>query len=354
MRALTADPSAPPGRRHASAGRRAGRVALLLAALVAVAGLSLLSVGVGSRDVGLGDVLDAVAGRPATATDTDATVIREMRLPRTVLAIAVGAALALGGTLLQGVARNPLADPGVLGINAGAATAVVTGTLVSGLLPAAATVWLALAGAGAATVVVYSVAAAGRGGATPAKLALAGAAMTALCSSATSAIVLADPDALDELRMWQVGALAGRYSPVLTQLAPYLVIGIAAALLSGRVLNLLSLGDELARALGVRVAGVRAAVFALVALLCGAATAACGPIVFVGLMVPHLARLVTGPDYRWILACSAVLGPVLVLGADITGRVLLSGAEVPVGVVIGILGAPVFVALVRVGRLVTL
>jgi iron complex transport system permease protein len=340
---------AAAARPEATAGRRAGRASLVVVALAVLAVLSLVSLALGSRDVGLTDVLEALTD---PGTGADATVIREMRVPRTLLAIAVGAALALSGALLQGVARNPLADPGVLGINAGAAAAVVAAALAFGLMPAGTSVWFAFAGAGAATVTVYAVAAAGRRGATPVTLALAGAALTALCTSATSAIVLADPDALEELRMWQVGALSGRYAPVLAQLAPYLLAGIVAALLCGRVLNLLSLGDEMARALGVRVGAVRAAVFVVVAVLCGAATAACGPIVFVGLMVPHLARLVTGPDYRWILVTSAVLGPVLVLGADIVGRVLVSGTEVPVGVVVGILGAPVFVLLVRLGRLV--
>lgn len=320
----------------------------LLAAAVALLALAAISLVMGSRDVSPSVVLEALV---APSPSADATVIREMRLPRTVLAIVVGAALALGGTLLQGVARNALADPGVMGINSGAASAVVIGVLVLGSLPIGLSVWFAFAGAAVATVIVYAVASTGREGATPVKLALAGAAVTAVGSSLASAVVLANPDSLNELRMWQVGALAGRYWPVLGQVGPYLLLGGIAALLTGRALNLLSLGDDLARSLGMRVAPARAAIFVIVTLLCGAATAACGPIVFVGLMVPHLARLITGPDYRWILGYSVLLGPVLLLICDVLGRVLLPSGEVPVGVVVGILGAPVFVALVRYRRL---
>ncbi|WP_053351393.1 FecCD family ABC transporter permease [Leucobacter musarum] len=338
-------------RRSASLSRRAGLAAGLLPAAALLVLLAGASIALGSRDVAPIDVWQAMTG---AATGADATVIREMRLPRTLLAILVGAALALGGTILQGVARNPLADSGVLGINAGAAAAVVLAALVWGAMPAGRSVWFAFIGAGIATVLVYSVAAFGSEGATPVKLALAGAALTAVCGSITSAILLADPDALNALRMWQVGSLAGRYAPILLQLLPYLAIGIAIALFVGRPLNLLALGDDLASALGVRTGLTRALLFALVALLCGGATAACGPIVFVGLMIPHLVRLFTGPDYRWILPYSALLGPVLVLGADVVGRLLLPVGEVPVGVVIGVIGAPVFVLLVRFRKSVQL
>jgi iron complex transport system permease protein len=323
------------------------RPALFAWLLVAVGGLALAaaaSVALGARDVGLGSVVQALLDPTPNA---DVTVIREMRVPRTLLGMAVGAALALGGTLLQGVARNPLADPGVMGINSGAAAAVAISVLAVGSSPAGTQIWFAFAGAAIATVFVYSVASVGREGATPVKLALAGAAVTALCASVTSAIVLSDPDALDQLRMWQVGSLGGRNFEVLDQLVPYFLAGSAAALFTGRALNMLSLGDDLARSFGVRVSSTRALVFAIVTVLCGAATAACGPIVFVGLLIPHLARAITGPDYRWILAYSLVLGPILVLACDILGRVIAPSGETPVGVVVGIIGAPVFVALVR-------
>lgn len=334
-----------------SAARVSARVLWLPALAAAVGLLVLLSLALGSRDIAPFEVLRVLTDESQSA---DATVIREMRLPRTLLAVAVGAALGVGGAILQGLARNPLADPGVLGINSGAAIAVVASAFAFGAMPVGGSVWFALVGAGAATVGVYAIASVGRDGPTPAKLALAGACLTAMLTSVTSALVLADPDALEELRMWQVGALAGRYFPVLQQVLPFLAVGLVAALFAGRALNLLSLGEELARGLGLRTGLVRAGLFVIVAVLCGAATAACGPIAFAGLLVPHAARIATGPDYRWILAYSALLGPILVLGADIIGRLVLPGGEVPVGVVIGVLGAPVFVLLVRFRRLVEL
>lgn len=340
----------------ASAGPR-GRLRITLAAgLVLAIGLlvvvSLASVALGSRAVSPSTLLHAF-----TAFDpgnTDHTVVREMRVPRTLLGLAVGAALGLSGALLQGVARNPFADPGIMGINAGAAVAIVLAVLVLGVQSASTYVWFAFAGAGLATVLVYGIASFGREGATPVKLALAGVAVTAAFSSVTSAVLLVNVDALEQMRIWQVGALAGRYAPVLHQLAPYFVVGIVVALLAGRALNGLALGEDVARALGQRVAVSRAVLFATVAVLCGAATAACGPIVFLGLVVPHVARLLTGPDYRWLLAYSAVLGPLVLLACDIVGRLVVAPGELQVGVVIGIVGAPVFVALVGYRRMVEL
>jgi iron complex transport system permease protein len=215
-------------------------------------------------------------------------------------------------------------------------------------------IWFAFAGAGLAIVLVYAIASMGREGATPVKLALAGAAVTAGLTSVTSGVVMTNVDALNELRFWQVGSLAGRYTPILTGVAPFLVLGLAAAMLCGRALNGLALGEDTARGLGQRVGLTRVATFTVVAVLAGAATAACGPIVFVGLVVPHVARFICGPDYRWILPYSMLLSPILLLLADVLGRVLARPGELQVGVVLGILGAPTFVLLVRYGRLVEL
>jgi iron complex transport system permease protein len=191
------------------------------------------------------------------------------------------------------------------------------------------------------------VASLGREGATPVKLALAGAAVTAGLTSLTTAIVLLDADALNELRFWQVGALAGRYYPVFWQTLPFIAVGVVAALAMGRALNGLALGEEVARSLGHNVARTRAAMFVTVAVLCGAATAACGPIAFLGLVVPHVARAVCGPDYRWILPYAAVMSPVVLLAADVAGRLALRPDELQVGVVLAVIGAPAFIALVR-------
>lgn len=344
---MTAAPVRPPTATHQQRSLVLGLV-VATGILVLVA---LASVGLGARDVGFATLVQAFFDPTPSA---DVTVIREMRVPRTLLGIAAGACLALGGTLLQGMARNPLADPGIMGITSGAAAAVAISVLSIGVAPASTYVWFAFAGAGLAAMFVFAVASTGREGATPVKLALSGAAVTALCVSVTSAIVLSDPDALNELRMWQVGALAGRHYPVLAQLAPYFVVGAVAAMFTGRALNLLSLGDDVARSLGLRIGPTRALLFVIVTVVVGAATAACGPIVFLGLMIPHLARLITGPDYRWVLAYSLVLGPLLLLACDIVGRVVTPSGEVPVGVVIGLLGAPVFVALVRYRRIAEL
>jgi iron complex transport system permease protein len=321
----------------------------LVAGLVVLVGVLLVvcffSVTLGSRGVGVPTIWKAFTDfDPASASET---VIREMRVPRTLIGILAGAALGVSGAILQGVTRNPLADPGIMGINAGAAAFIVFGIMVVGVQGIGGYVWLAFLGAGAATVTVYGIASFGREGATPVKLALAGAAVTAILSSLTSAIVMTNVDALNELRFWQVGSLAGRYMPVFWQTAPFIVLGLFVAMLTGRALNGLALGEDLALALGQRLRRTRLVMFVTVAVLCGAATAACGPIVFVGLVVPHLARFICGPDYRWILPYSLVLTPIVLLGADIIGRLVVSPGELQVGVVLGVLGAPAFIALVR-------
>lgn len=327
-----------------------------------VVGLALLAVGLvvvcffsitlGARGVGPATIFKAfLEFDPNSASET---VIREIRVPRTLIGIFAGAALGLSGAILQGVTRNPLADPGIMGINAGAAAFIVFGIMVLGAQSVGLYVWLAFAGAGFATVVVYGIASFGREGATPIKLALAGAAVTAVLTSITSAIIMTNVDALNELRFWQVGSLAGRYFPVLAQTAPFIAVGIVLALGTGRALNGLALGDDLAVALGQRVRLTRVMMFVVVAVLCGAATAACGPIVFVGLVVPHVARMLCGPDYRWILPYSMVLTPMVLLIADIIGRVVVSPGELQVGVVLGVVGAPAFIALVRYRNLAEL
>jgi iron complex transport system permease protein len=303
------------------------------------------SVTMGSRVITLGTIWHALTDFDATSAAE--TVVREMRIPRTLLGLSVGAALGLSGTILQGITRNPLADPGIMGINAGAAVFVVFGAVVLGAQQLSASIWLAFLGAGAAIVAVYGIASFGREGATPVKLALAGAAITAGLTSVTTALVMTDVDALNALRFWQVGSLAGRYMDVFWQTLPFILVGAVVALGAGRALNGLALGEDVARALGQRLRSTRLVLFVTVAVLCGAATAACGPIVFVGLVVPHLARLICGPDYRWILAYSLVLTPIVLLLADIAGRVVVSPGELQVGVVLGVLGAPAFVLLVR-------
>ncbi|MDI6102767.1 iron ABC transporter permease [Actinoplanes sp. NEAU-A12] len=333
------------------APRRAAALVPGLAVLGAVlAVVAFLSVTQGSRDIGLSEVLRALGGLGDDGS-TNSTVTLELRVPRTLLGILVGAALGVAGAVLQGVTRNPLADAGIMGVNSGAAVFVVFAITVLGVRGAGVYVWFAFAGAIAALVLVYAVASLGREGATPIKLALAGAAVTAGLGSMTTGIVMTNVDALNELRFWQVGSLAGRYAPILTGVAPFLIAGLVASLAFGRSLNGLALGEDVARGLGQRVGLTRAAAFGVVAVLAGASTAACGPIVFVGLVVPHVARFLCGPDYRWILPYSMLLAPIVLLVADVVGRLVVTPDELQVGVVLGLLGAPVFVGIVRFGRM---
>ncbi|MGI5151907.1 FecCD family ABC transporter permease [Plantactinospora sp. CA-294935] len=336
-----------PGR----GGRRASALWPGLAALcVLLVIVGFLSVTMGSRSIGLSEVLRAL-GNLGDDGSIASTVTLELRVPRTLLGILVGAALGVAGAILQGVTRNPLADAGIMGINSGAAVLVVFAITVLGVRGVGVYIWFAFAGAIAALVLVYAIASLGREGATPVKLALAGAAVTAGLVSVTTGMVMTNVDALNELRFWQVGSLAGRYTPILTGVAPFLLLGLAASLGFGRALNGLALGEDTARGLGQHVTRTRTAAFAVVAVLAGAATAACGPIVFVGLVVPHVARLICGPDYRWILPYSMVLAPIVLLLADVLGRVVAAPDELQVGVVLGVLGAPAFVTIVRYGRL---
>ncbi|HEY8466168.1 MAG TPA: iron chelate uptake ABC transporter family permease subunit [Solirubrobacterales bacterium] len=323
-------------------GLAAGLVAL--AALLAL--LCVASIAVGSRSIDFATVVSTLTGEGG-GTDTETAVINDIRVPRTLLGLLVGAALGLAGTLLQGVTRNPLADPGIMGLSAGASAFVVLGVALLDIRQLTAYVWLAFAGTAAAAVLVYAIASMGRDGPTPVKLALAGAAVAAGMWSLTTGVVMSDLDALNEMRFWQVGSLAGRNFPVLEQVAPFILVGVALALACGRSLNALALGDESARALGQRVTLTRVGILAAVTILCGAATAACGPIVFLGLLVPHMARAICGPDYRWILPYSVVLAPIVLLAADVIGRFVMSPGELEVGVVLGVVGAPFFVALVR-------
>jgi iron complex transport system permease protein len=327
----------------------AAGLALLVALLVLMV---LASLAVGARAIPLGEVVNALFD--PNATGTNATILRDLRIPRTLLGLLVGAAIGLSGAIMQGVTRNPLADPGLLGINSGAALFVVLGISILGLTTLTAYVWLGFAGAAVATVLVYAVASLGREGATPIKLALAGAAITAAFGSITTGVLMIDATTLDAFRFWQVGSLAGRGSDVLVSVAPFLIAGIVLALITGRLLDAMALGDDIARGLGQRVMLSRGIAALAWIVLAGGATAAAGPIAFVGLTVPHAARAITGPSYRWILPYSAVLAPILLLGADILGRVLAPPGELQVGIVTAALGAPLFILLVRRRRLAEL
>ncbi len=328
---------------------RAGGLVLAGGALVVIA---LASIAFGAKPMSLGTVWDALWDKDLSIEEH--RIIHSLRVPRTLLGLLVGAALGLAGAVMQGVTRNPLADPGILGIEAGAALAVCVGIYLLDVSTFGTYVWLAFLGAGIAGGVVYVLGSLGRGGATPVKLALAGAALSALLGSLTTSILLVDVTTLDQFRFWVVGSLAGRDAAIVRGLAPFLVVGTALALLSARSLNTLALGDDVARSLGQRVALARATSGLAAMILAGAATAAAGPIGFIGLTIPHVARSITGPDHRWLLPWSALLAPILLLGADVVGRLVVRPGELQVGILTALIGAPFFIALVRRRKLVGL
>lgn len=325
---------------------RRGRVAWLMIVLMTLAGACLLSVSLGTRNVAWADIVAGVSG----TTDTMAQAVVAVRVPRTVLAIVAGAALGLAGAVMQGVTRNPLADPGILGVNAGAAMAVVIGIAWFGMQTLGAFLWTAILGAGLAACFVYAIGSLGRGGATPLKLTLAGAATSIASSSFTVAILLPRNDIAGGVRSWQIGGVGGATYDAILPCLPFLVVGLMLCLLSARSLNLLALGDDAAAGLGAKVAWARAASALGAVLLCGVTTAICGPIGFVGLVVPHVCRLLVGVDHRWLLPFSALSGSILLIVADVIGRVIASPSELDVGIVTAFVGAPVLIWIVRQRR----
>ncbi len=274
------------------------------------------------------------------------------RVPRTATGLATGAALGTAGALLQGLTRNPLAEPGLLGLGAGAAAAVVAAVHLLGVAGVAGFLWFAFAGAAAAGLLVHVLAARGPAGATPVRLVLVGTAVTAVLSSAVSAVLVSSQQSFESYRSWQVGALTGRGFDLLVPVLPFLGLGAVLALACAPALDSLALGDDVARGLGRRVGLVRLAAGAAVVLLVGASVAVVGPLAFVGLLAPHAARRLVGSGHTRMLPVAALTGAVTVLVADVAGRVALPPGEVPAGVVVALLGGPLLVALVRRSRAV--
>ncbi|MFG2550791.1 FecCD family ABC transporter permease [Streptomyces sp. NPDC048581] len=343
-----------------SAARAAkGPRSVLLLALCGAALLALcaLSMAFGALGVPLDQVWHTLLGDPPNSRVDN--VIWSVRLPRTVLGLATGAALGLSGALMQALTRNPLADPGILGVSAGAAFAVVLSVGVLGVGSVYGYIWFAFAGALAASVLVYFLGGLGRSGTTPVKLALAGVAVTSLLFSLTSAVALTDPDALNRYRFWSAGSLANQNEEVVLRVLPFLAVGALLALACAPALNSLALGDDVAKSLGLRLGLVRVQGVVAVTLLTGGAVAVIGPVVFVGLVVPHIARVLAqsagiGPDHRWLLPLSAVLAPCLLLSADIAGRLIARPVEIQAGILVAFIGGPFFIALVRRRRLAEL
>ncbi|SFF22587.1 FecCD family ABC transporter permease [Blastococcus tunisiensis] len=332
----------------ASGPRRLGRSSRWIALLVLVVltlAACLASIAIGTRAIGLGEVWQVLFD--SGLSSEEAVIVRQLRVPRTVLGLMVGIALGVAGALMQGHTRNPLGDPGLLGVTAGASLAVVLSIVLLGIGTPSGYVWFAFLGALVGTVLVYAIGSAGRGGATPVTLALAGAALSALMYGLVRAVLVSDQQTLDSFRFWVVGALAGRDADVAWQVAPFIALGLLLALANAPALNLLGLGEDVARGLGQRIWLARTVGLASITLLAGAATAACGPIAFVGLVVPHAVRAVTGPDHRWLVPGSALAGAVLLLTADVVGRIVARPGELQVGIVLALIGAPFFIALVR-------
>ncbi|TGG84839.1 iron ABC transporter permease [Streptomyces albus] len=319
-------------------------MAWVLAGLVALALAVLLSLALGSRAVAPSAVWDALLhGGHSNAAE----VVRSMRLPRTLVGVMVGAALGLAGTVMQGLTRNPIAEPGILGVSQGAAVGVVCAIAFAGVHTLSGYVWFGFVGAGVAALAVYAVAARGRGGATPVKLALSGAAVNALLVAVVSGILTTRAAALDEFRFWQVGSLAGRDAAIAAQVWPFLVAGAVLVFSVARGLDALALGEDVARGLGARVGTVRIVGGLGATVLTGAGVAAAGPLAFVGLAVPHMARALVGGGHRWLLPMAAVLGPVVLLVSDVVGRLVMPPGEVPAGVMTALVGVPFLVTLVR-------
>ncbi|MGC2940083.1 MULTISPECIES: iron chelate uptake ABC transporter family permease subunit [unclassified Brevibacterium] len=348
---MTASATLSSAKEEADAGRTTGRALLikrttgLIAAVLALVVVVLASLAIGARDMPVSEVLDAFFA--PTGSD-DQLVVLELRLPRTVLGILVGMGLGLAGGLIQALTRNPLADPGILGVNAGASFAVTIGIGFFGITSINGYIWFAFVGAFLTTVGVYIIGSSGRTRTVdPIRLTLAGVAMAAVLTGLTKGILLTNERAFDSFRSWDVGAIAGRDFDAVTAVLPFIAVGTVLALALAHSLNAVALGDDLAASLGTSVNRTRILSILAVTLLAGAATAAAGPIGFIGLMIPHIARWIVGPDQRWILAYSVLLSPILLLASDVIGRVVMKPGELQVGVVTAFVGAPVLIALVR-------
>ncbi|MEM9003867.1 MAG: iron ABC transporter permease [Cyanobacteria bacterium P01_F01_bin.86] len=302
------------------------------------------SIALGVADIGVGEVWQALVQSDGS---TEHLIIRTVRVPRSITALLVGAAVAVAGAIMQGLTRNPLADPGILGINSGAALAVVLAVFWLNATSLSVYAGFALVGAAIAAITVYGLGSLGRGGLTPLNLTIAGAALTALVGSLTTAILILSQRTLEEIRFWLAGSVAGRDMELVLQVLPYLLVGLGLGLAMGKQLTILGLGESVAQGLGQKTAWVKGMGATSVVLLAGGSVAIAGPIGFVGLIVPHIVRFWAGADYRWILPYSALVGAILLLLADMGARLIIQPQELPVGIVMPLLGAPFFIYLTR-------
>ncbi len=332
-----------PGSGAATAPEPSRRMLGLLAAVAALLVLLVLSVTVGGTTMSPAAVWDALVN-PSDGFDQFA--IRDFRLPRTIVGLVVGAALGVSGALIQALTRNPLADTGILGVGAGSSFAVTVAVGVLGVRDISGYMWFAYAGALVVTVMVLALGSTRRGQ-SPVLMVLAGVCVSAVLTGASSALTLTNPEAFDQMRGWSAGSIMGRPLELIWPVLPLLVVALVLALSVTASLNAMALGDDVAAAQGVRLGLSRVLTVAAITLLAGGATAVAGPIGFVGLMVPHVARWFVGPHQGWIFAYSIVLAPSLLLASDILGRVVIAPGEIPVGIVTAFVGAPVLIGLVR-------
>lgn len=330
---------------------RRRRILGLAVLTVLLALVMLASIAVGARPLTFAEIAHAIFDSNGAQADI---IVQTLRAPRTILGLVVGIALGVAGSLIQGHTRNPLADAGLLGLNAGAAFFVVMGIYLFGFTAPSEYLWFAFAGSFLASVIVFGLSSIGNGGSSPLSLALAGAAVAFCLQAMTNAVVILDQASLDAYRFWVVGSASGRGYDVLVQVLPFLVVGLIIALASTPGLNVLSLGEDVAKALGTNIAVSRTLGVVAITLLVGGATAACGPIAFIGLVVPHVARSIVGPDYRWLVPYSGLLGAVMLITADVIGRVVVRPGELQVGIILAVFGAPFFIALVRRRKLASL
>ncbi|NEO26442.1 MAG: iron ABC transporter permease [Kamptonema sp. SIO4C4] len=310
---------------------------LLLASWVA-------SIGLGAADIAWQDIYEALF---AFDGSTEHLIIRTVRIPRSLIALCVGAALAVAGALMQGITINPLASPAILGVNAGASLAVVGATFLIPGQSLSVYAWFAFFGAGITVILVYSIASLGQGGLTPLNLTLAGAAITAFVASFTTGILIVSQRTLEEIRFWLAGSVAGRDLDLFLQVLPYFIIGLILAFALGKQITVLSLGEDMAKGLGQSTLWIKGLAAVSIILLAGASVAIAGPIGFLGLIIPHITRACVGVDYRWILPYAAIFGAILLLNADILARLILQPQELPVGLMMPLLGAPFFIYLTR-------
>ncbi|MFI6096168.1 FecCD family ABC transporter permease [Lentzea sp. NPDC051213] len=334
------------------ASPRRRRLIGLACLVVLLAGAAVLSLVVGARALAPAEVWQGLFGDPGTDQQlTEITlIVQTLRVPRTVLAIVAGVALGVAGALIQGHTRNPIADTGLLGVNSGASFAVVLAVYLFGLGNPLQYLWFAFLGAAVAGVLVFGLSSLGRGAGNPLTLVLAGQGITVFLAAMTAAVALSDKQSLSVLRFWNAGSVQGVGFDVIGITAIFVGAGLVLALLNLPALNLLNLGDDVARGLGVNIVAGRTIGVVAVTLLAGAATAACGPIAFLGLMVAHVARWLTGPDYRWLVPYAGLLGAIVLLLGDIVGRLVVRPAELQAGIVIAVVGAPFFAALVWLGK----